>query len=370
MKVLMLATHLNVGGVTGYMLRLCEGLAARGIECRVCSSGGNAEKYFTGSGIGTFTLGIRTKFEFHPRLIPAAFRLVRYVRENRIDVIHAHTRVAQVIASVVSRLTGTIFVSTCHGFFEPKRLSRRLLPCFGDGVIAISDAVKRHLTDDFRVSGDRISVVYTGVDAGKFGSGASEEDKKSLLGGLGIHEGPVLGSIGRLSPVKGYRFLLQAMVSVREVYPAASLLLIGEGPEEESLKNMAQDLGLADCVFFLNTRVDTARFYPLFDVFILPSVQEGLGIALLEAMAAGRVCVASSVGGITDVIEEGVNGILVAPADPGLLAVAVARALGDRASAAKIGARARETIETKFTLDGMISGTVKFYERFLHEKKK
>ena len=126
MKVLLLTTHLNIGGVSVYTVNLAKGLARKGIQVWIASGGGELEKVLGKENIPHHRIDVKTKFEFHPKLIFAFSRLIKFVRENSIDVIHAQTRVTQVLAHLLSTFSRASYVSTCHGFFKKTRISRRL----------------------------------------------------------------------------------------------------------------------------------------------------------------------------------------------------------------------------------------------------
>ena len=374
MKVLLLTTHINIGGIGLYLYNLAKALKKRKVESFVASSGGNLEEYFKTARIPLVNLDIKTKFEFNPKLIPEIFKLIRFIKVNDIDIIHAHTRVTQVLGQLISRFTALKrrtslteeirphFVTTCHGFFKSERLSRRLFPCWGEMTIAISQAVKTHLINDFKVPENRISLIYNGIDLEESSKTLKDEEKKLLKENLGLGKGPVIGSIGRLSPVKGYKYLLFAMKDLRGVMPDAKLLIIGEGPSGNELKDLTKKLNLGDAVKFVKATLDIRRFLAVMDIFVFPSIQEGLGLSLIEAMASGKACIATSIGGISSVIEDGKNGLLVQPGDSHSLTEAMRRLLLDKELFSRLRNAARDSVKNKFSLDRMVEDTIKFYE--------
>ena len=167
MRVLFLTTHLNTGGITSYLLTLSKGLIKKGHHVHIAASGGNREEDFRNLGASVLNLDIKTKSELNPKIYLALRSLKKYTIEQKIDVIHSHTRVTQVMGRLLQKTTGRAFVSTCHGFFKPK-FSRRIFPCWGDGVIAISPAVKDHLINDFHVAKEKVFVVENGLDFESF----------------------------------------------------------------------------------------------------------------------------------------------------------------------------------------------------------
>ena len=141
MNILQLSTHLDIGGIGSYVVRTAGCLARKGHKVVVVSSGGSMAGELSGQGITHIKLNIRTKSELSPKLLFVLPRLLSIIRENNIQVIHAHTRVTQVLGCIASRLSGIPYVATCHGFFK-LRASRRVFKCWGDKTIAISDVPK------------------------------------------------------------------------------------------------------------------------------------------------------------------------------------------------------------------------------------
>ncbi|MDD5136465.1 MAG: glycosyltransferase, partial [Candidatus Omnitrophica bacterium] len=197
MKILQVTTHMNIGGIANYILNISESLREKGMEVMVASSGGNLGNELLSRKIPHRYVDIRTKFEFGPKVIGAAFRLARIVKTEKVDIIHAHTRVSQVAVFLASKLTGVPYVTTCHGYFKLR--SRKLFDTWGRRVIAISDAVKDHLKNDLGVDEERIRLIYSGVDIAKFARRYSEAGKGAIKIELGLKDAPVVGTIGRLS---------------------------------------------------------------------------------------------------------------------------------------------------------------------------
>lgn len=361
MNVLFLSTHLNAGGITSYLLTSARGLIRRGHRVHVATSGGNMEKEFVSAGAELLILNIRTKSELDPRIYLALRPLWRYIRKNNIDLIHAHTRVTQVMGALLRRLTGRPYLATCHGFFRP-RLSRKWVPCWGDTVIAISKAVETHLVRDFGVSAEKVALIESGVDVGEFAP-ADEEIKKECRARFNLGAEPVVGMVARLSGVKGQDILIEALKKVVFRIPDVKALLVGEGKTENTLRRMAGRLGLSGHVRFFSVVNRTAEMLSLFDIFAVPSRQEGLGLSVMEAQAAGLPVVASRVGGIPSLIEDGKTGILVDPENSDALAEAIIKLLQDKNRRKEIGMAGREFIKQTYSADKMVDATIKLYQQ-------
>ncbi|MCM8813734.1 MAG: glycosyltransferase family 4 protein, partial [Candidatus Omnitrophica bacterium] len=301
-------------------------------------------------------LPIRTKSELSPALPVSLFFLVAALWRTPVDVVHAQTRVTQVLAFLFTRIRRIPFVTTCHGFFRAN-IGRRIWPCWGERVIAISDAVRKHLLQDFRVPAKKVVFIPNGIDVDQFAVALKTRDPQ--------HRDRIVGIVARLSSVKGHRYLLQAMPAVLRVFPDAQLYIFGEGSMKFELVHLAEKLRIQERVFFLPNVSNTPDILPEIDIFVMPSIQEGLGLSLLEAQACGLPVVASDVGGIPTVVKHEVTGLLAPPRDPQALAAAIIRLMSDRELAMRLGERARKDVAEKFTVARMTAQVEKVYREVL-----
>lgn len=369
MRVLHVNTHMNIGGIGQYILSLCGAIRHKGVDCIVASSGGDLEKELEKSAIEHKYIDIKTKFEFGPKVFKAISSLVNIIRKEKIDIVHAHTRVSQVVSFIASRETGIHYVSTCHGFFKP-RLSRRLFDTWGERIVAISAPVKAHLERDFAVDPGRIELIHNGVDISRFSKTYSEDEVAKIKKSAGFKEGPVIGTMGRLSPVKGQVFLIEAMKYVVSEINSAQCMIMGSGSEETALRDLAKSLGFEDRIKFTGpVYEDVPSYLACMDIFVLPSIKEGLGLALVEAMAAARPCVASDIGGITDIIKNGVNGILAPVANSRAIGNAVSMLLNDKVLCSSLGQKGKEFVKENFSIDLMAEKMNKLYRGVMNGKQ-
>lgn len=366
MNILYLANHCDVGGITSYLLTLSAGMVRRGHSVFFGCGGGKLLHRFIGLGVECVNLPVRTKQEFSPGVLLSALAVSALIEKERIDIVHAQTRATQVLSAFVSRKGAPAFVSTCHGFFKP-RLIRRMFPCWGKRVIAVSPEVKRHLVDDFRVSESQVRVIPNGIDLDWF-SGYPESAMPAVRQKMGLKDGPVVGIVARLSEVKGHRYLIDAMAEVRAAVPGAQLLIAGSGKIQRDLEKLAHERGIADRTVFIDDAWDSREVYGVIDVFVMPSLQEGLGLALMEAMASGKAVVGSGVGGIKTLIEHGRTGLLVEPRDSGGIARAVAGVLQDASLKTALGVNARAFIRAHFSQETMVRLTEEVYEECLRKE--
>lgn len=361
MKLILIANHARRGGVTTYVTVLARELVRRGHRVLVVTGGGPSEP-ITAAGAEHRTLFLDTSSELNPRLWSSVGLLRRWVEREGWQLVHAQTRVAQAVSAAAVRGLEVPRVTTCHGYFKT-RLFRRLLPLWGDRVIAISRAVERHLREDWKVPAGRIAYVPHGVEKIL---GEAELERLAVQARSELKPAPgtlSLGALGRLSPVKGYHVLIEAMARLRDL--PLTLTLIGEGPEAARLDGLIARLGLADRVRRVPAIPNHHVILHAFDAFCAPSIQEGLGLSVLDAMARGTPVIASRVGGLPDLIRDGETGYLAEPGNPDALARAIRSMASDPEARARIGAAGRRFVEREFTLAGMIAGTERVYEDLL-----
>jgi glycosyltransferase involved in cell wall biosynthesis len=352
----------------------------RGHNVYIASSGGELLPRFQEAGIMYLAIPVKTKSEVNvPKILRSFFKSVGYIKEKNIDIVHSHTRVTQVLGCLIHYFSGRPHLSTCHGFFR-KRFSRMAFPCWGEKIIAISGAVKEHLMKDFKVDDKDIVVIHNGIDVEKFNppsprgfGGLSTEtlvkvDKIEIKKELGLSDGPVVGIVARLSDVKGHIYLIEAMKIVLENVKDAQLLIVGEGKMKETLSNLTKRLGMERNIFFISSVNDTRNVLSAMDLFALPSLKEGLGLALMEAMAQGLAVIGSDVGGIRNLIKHGYNGLLVKPADTKGLAYAILELLGHSEKREILGRNARLFISQNFSLSNMVLETERVYLECVNAK--
>lgn len=314
-------------------------------------------------------LGVRTS------LVPLAGRFnlqwfrdcLRLVRKERVALIHAHEFSAILCGWIVATLAGIPFVATMHGknyFWEKlrRRVTYRLVSWHGT-LVAVSQDLKRFVCNKVGVAEKRVEVIYNGIAPAQPVTDEETRNCRAELGILGCY--PVLGTIGRLDPVKGHRFLLEAMPDIIRRWPKARLLVIGPGELDVALKGQAELLAIGANVHFLGMRQDVRRLLSVLDVFVLPSLSEGLSLALLEAMASGIPVVATRVGGNPEIIEHGRTGFLAQPEDPRDLAVNLVKLLSDPGAMQQFAQQGLERVRQHFSVGQMVDRYRDLYVRLL-----
>jgi glycosyltransferase involved in cell wall biosynthesis len=287
----------------------------------------------------------------------AVRELTAYLRRNEIDLVHAHMHRAEVTGVRAALAAGTpVIMATVHSSRvrspEDQALLARLTRHM-DRLIVPSDAIVAKVRSEGR-SGARFAIIPNGVDLSRF---AAPPRKCGLRSDVGIpHGAQLIGVVARLEPEKGHRYLLEAMPSILRSAPDAWLTIVGEGSLLASLRAQAAALPAParDRIVFAGRRDDVSAVTADLSVAVLPSLREAQGISILEAMARRRPVVASRVGGIPEVITDGIDGLLVPPADSDALAAAIASVLTDSALARRLGEAGYVTVAERFSIDAQV----------------
>ena len=361
MRILHINTERTWRGGEQQTLYLARGLKQRGHESTIaCPPASPLALHARQENLDVAE--VRMRGECDP---VAMYKLARLIRMRGYDIVHMHTSHAHTLGCFASQLArqGARIVTRRVAFPTRKHPLSRLKYRYGvDRFVTVSDTVRQVMIDD-GINPRRIRVVYSGVDVSRFGS---TQDVSRLRAEMSLQPGqPVIGNIGRLEKLKGQAVLIEAMPAVLKEFPDATLLLVGGGEAKEELLAKCRELGIASSVVFTGFRDDIPELLRLLDVFVMPSLSEGLGTSVLDAMAAGVPVIASDVGGIPESVQNEVTGLLVAPGEPARLSVAVVRLLNNKTEACKYTVAARKTVEEKFGVDAMVEGNIRVYHEVL-----
>jgi glycosyltransferase involved in cell wall biosynthesis len=251
-------------------------------------------------------------------------KLLLYIKKHRIQVVHTHLYLPDIYGFILKMLVPSIeLFTTKHNTNQFRKnpfwgLFDNLLSIPATRIIAVSDSVKKFISKYERIPLKRIKVIYHGVDIQRF---RPARNTASIRKSIGLKQDAfVIGLVGRITEQKGHRYLFDAVASLHKQIGKIQLLVIGVGELQQELTEYSHKLGLQESIKFLGYRKDIPRLYACMDVLCLPSIYEGLGLVLVEAMLCNIITVGTRVDGITEIIKDGANGFLVPPADSESLA--------------------------------------------------
>jgi sugar transferase (PEP-CTERM/EpsH1 system associated) len=301
-----------------------------------------------------------------------ARRLGRLLRRERVDVLHAH-QYTPFFYAIASRwpFGRPPILFTEHGRHQPdyprrKRiLFNRLMLRKRDRVVGVGEAVRQALLANEGILDKRIEVIYNGIDADRFVGRPGDRSEVRRELGLQV-DAPIVIQIARLDYLKDHATAVRSMARVVREKPAARLLLVGEGPEERSIRTQVEQLGLGGSVHFLGLRKDVARLLQAADLFLLSSISEGIPLTVIEAMCAGLPVVCTQVGGTAEVVIDGETGLLAPAGDDAAIAGAMLRLIGDPARRQMMGDAGRQRARQLFSETTMVEHYAGLYEEMLH----
>ena len=317
--------------------------------------------------------------EINPfRDVRAVWGLWRLMRRERPAIVHTHTSKAGLVGRLAAWLARVpVVIHTPHGHifygYYGMLMSKmicwveRILAMPTDRIVTLTDQGAREHIQHKIARPQKFAVIPSGITLSTFRSVRVDRSVKRKELGIPV-EGVVVGTVGRLVPVKGHAWLLQSAPRILCEYPQACFVFIGDGPLSNQLRLLADNLGVSASVLFLGVRRDVPECLATFDVFVLPSLNEGMGLALVEAMAMGLPVVASRVGGVPDIVTDGVNGVLVPACDEQALASAVLGLLRDPSQRKAFGESAIRSVNQRFDITSTVEAIENLYDAVWREK--
>ncbi len=365
-NVLLLILNLKVGGLEHLVLDIAAKTNRDRYKTIICCIEKSIElamfKKVQDSGIEVFV--IKRSYKTVPRLI-------KLLKTKQIDILHTHNSVSHLVGCFAGKLAKIpCIVHTKHGNGIPYEnklygpLLRYLLGKLTDVFVCVSEDVFRHAAKYYRIDKNKLCKIINGVDLTRFGS----IEKKLFQKASPLVDEKVICTVGRLSEEKSHETLLEAFSIVSKDVKNAKLFIVGDGVRKDYLIDITERFSIEDRVVFMGARTDVSVILEKSDLFVLPSLTEGISLTLLEAMAAGKPTVATAVGGNPEVVVHGETGFLVPPKEPEKLAEAITKLLLDSDLASSMGKLGRKRIEEKFNLDSMIKEYEELYEKCLNNK--
>lgn len=369
-KILFFITELSTGGAQTVLSHLLSHLDRRRFEpvvvCLYNDDGAPAQQ-IKQWGILVIGLGMTRKWR-----IDAVWRLYKVLRRHRPTILHTWMFHANVLGRIIGKLaTVPIIITSRHSIRIGGQWRERLKGWtvkLDDKIIAVCDMARQLEIENARAPADKVVVIHNSIDWRKFA------DADPLIGATvrqTLHIPPIvplIGAVGRLTPAKGFDILLQSFAEVHRQMPDAHLLLVGDGSLRPHLENLVSQMHLADRVIFTGTRKDVPHLLKTLDIFILSSQWEGLPNTILEAMAAGVPVVATTVGGVPEVITHPQNGWLIPPNNAAALTDAIIYLLRHPAERRRLSTNGQMRVKTAFDAELAAQQTFRLYQTLIDRK--
>jgi len=354
--------ELECGGVETGTIDIALKLKEAGHRPFVITSGGGLAARLDEAQVPCYRLPVHKK-----SLLSILVNIVKVraiIRRERIDIVHARSRVPGWIGFFAVKGTPAHFVTTAHGHYKTHFASRVM--GFGERVIVPSYAIAEHMEKEFHVEKERLRLIPRGVDLSKFRQKEPE---------LGLKDSFNVAIVGRLTPIKGHVYVIRAVERVVREYPQVKLFVIGDAHHrkihyKEELIALVDKLGLNEHVIFTGACTDIPKILENIDLVVLATtVPEAFGRVIIEANASCIPVIATRLGGVLDIVDDGVTGLLVEPKDGQGIADAIKRLVSDRPLREKLVRNAYAKVSTAYTLEAMFRSTLRVYEEVLQSKK-
>jgi glycosyltransferase involved in cell wall biosynthesis len=336
------------GGQENRILQECIGLRRFGARVIVlCQPGSVLATRAASEGFEVRTCRMRKNYD-----LPAIYFICKLIKDETPDIVSTHSGRDSFLAGVAARISRRkpLIVRTRHLALPiTSRITYSILP---HRVVTVSEYVRQNLIER-GIPSDKVITIPTGIDLRQFDPDKTAGDLRQEL--KLKPDIPLLGTVAIFRIQKGYHVMLDAVPSVLEKIPMARFVFVGDGPQMENIYRKVKDLGLSDKIFMLGLRRDVPNILKSVDLFVLPTLQEALGTAFLEAMAMGKPVIGTEVGGVGEVIRNGNNGYLVKPNNPQALAEAIIALLLNREKAALMGREGRRMVRENFNTEVMCS---------------
>ena len=363
MRVLYVDLEREWRGGQSQALLTVRGLRASGYDAQLLAVVGSPlARRAEASGVPVHVIGTEV------RRMVAAYLLRRLLAKQKYDLVHVNEPHALTCAWLAgSHRKAPLVVSRRVAYPLGKSLLARKRYESADRILAISKFVAKSVVDS-GVPAEKVEIIYEGVEVPP---PVSAEVRRSARKRWGVSDGETLfGCVGYLLPEKGQELVVGALPTVRANFPGARLLLAGDGPCRPQLEGLTRELGLEKNLIFAGFIEDVSQVYAALDAFVFPSLAEPLGTSLLAAMAWGLPVIAVASGGVPEYVENSATGLLTTQPDLRLFSLAMLRLLSDAGLAKRLGAAARNAIQTRFTADNMVENTIRLYKRVVVEAQK
>ena len=370
MRILQVCSARTIGGGERHVAALANALTERGHQIYVVVAPGSPVTAELSSvpPENVITLRMRNAFD-----VPSALKLARIIREQKIDIVHAHLARDYPMASLAVRRYAQLVV-TRHVLFPLNRLHRFTLSRVGR-LIAVSNAVVRRLQEQRLCDKRKIQLIPNGIDLTRFEEPFSEAARASVREQLGVGKSLLVGAVGSFLPIKGHEDFVRAAGIITSGRNDVDFVIVGDDDARNRnhrmfLERLISELDLKGSVHLINWSGDLSQFYRALDVYVSTSHSEAFGLSIVEAMAAGRAVVATATEGAKETLEDGTTGILVPIRDVEKTAEAIIGLLNNSSERSRQGLRAGEDARHRFDLEKMVDATEQVYVDALAAKRR
>jgi glycosyltransferase involved in cell wall biosynthesis len=385
-RVLRVIARLNMGGPAIHVANLAAGLQSRGYQTTLVAGSlarGEDSMAFLAERLGVTVVSVpeiqREVSALHDAR--SVLRVAELIRTERPHILHTHTAKAGAIARAAAMLAAgarpPVVLHTFHGhvlkgYFGPGRTAffrqvEQTLARRSDVLVAVSPEVRDELVELGVAPRRKFAVIRLGIPLEeRLGDATADEDYRHLYGIP--KDAFVIGWVGRMTGVKATRAVLEIVRAVHDLGVDAVLCMVGDGPDRVPLEEIAHELGIARSCYFVGYQEQIAGYYRLFDAFVLPSVNEGTPVSAIEALASGTPVVANRVGGVPDVVRDGVDGFLVEPGDAEAAAEKLVALAGDAALRRRLGEAGRARVLERYSVSRLVDDVDRLYRSLLDAK--
>jgi glycosyltransferase involved in cell wall biosynthesis len=357
-RVLQVIDALGTGGAESLQYTLAASIDRRRFDWHVCALRKSRESLKVHQDLLKIGIPVSILDQKHVYDARALLKLVRYIRRNRIDIVHTHLAGADILGRVAGFLTGRPVVSSIHlleGDLLDAPARRQLLlkitaRWLCRRIVVVAENMRQDAANWLGLPLSRVEAIPNGVDTARFRRPHGFDTaaiKRALIGG----DHPLVVSVARLFPQKGHGDMVTAAGLVASSLPGVRFAFIGDGPSRADIIRRIEAQGLKEVVLVLGTRGDIPEVLAASDVFALSSLQEGLPVAVLEAAAAGCPIIATRVGGVPEIVRDGTTGLLVPPGDPKAMADAILSLLNDPHRAQELARAAQTLVEREYSTE-------------------
>lgn len=377
-RILHVIEGLSLGGAERRLINDLKLINKQRYECAVSIlfNQFTLEEEISQSGFPIYKLNFRSFAD-----LSGFRRLLKLIKIFKPDIIHTQLFWADIFGRIAGKISGIPSVTTIQSsVYEPESgclfsRKRKLLDYITGKIIngkyiAVSESVKKSIIKRLGIKEGNVRVIYNYVDSSCYDK-TEQKTENNLKNELGLTAGDiVLSTVGRLNPAKGHNFLFEALSVLKPDFPSLKLLIVGDGPSRNELCGYARSLGIEKEVIFLGFRQDAKELIAVSDIFVFPTLSEGMPVSLLEAMTLRKLCVASSIGPIREVIEDKKTGYLFSPGNSQELASVLRSILKSGDGMSEIAMRGARFVSEKFDASKAVDELSSFYEEVYAENRK